>query len=103
MNEKKCLSLLGIARKAGKIKSGEFQTETAIKKGDAFLVLVAEDASDNTRKKFSDQCAYRHVPVRSVFSKEELGHAVGLEMRSALAVTDEGLAGSVLGILDGDG
>ena len=46
MNMRKELSLLGLAAKAGKIVSGEFATENAVKAGKAFLVLTAEDASD---------------------------------------------------------
>ena len=51
-NEKRLLSYLGLAKRAGKVASGEFQTEEAIRKGKAELVLVAGDASDNTKKKF---------------------------------------------------
>ena len=48
--------------KAGKIKAGEFSTEKSIKGGKARLVLVAEDASDNTIKKFSNSCLHYKVP-----------------------------------------
>ena len=51
-NSRKALNLLGLAEKAGKLASGEFQTETAVKKGRAYLAVIAEDASENTRKKF---------------------------------------------------
>ena len=54
MSIRKELSLLGLAAKAGKVVSGEFATENAVKSGKAFLVLTAEDASNNTRKKFND-------------------------------------------------
>ena len=49
-NNNKVLSLLGLATKAGKIASGEFSTEKSVKSGKGFLVLVAADASENTRK-----------------------------------------------------
>ena len=52
--DKKIYSLLGICRKAGCIKAGEFQTEKAVKTGLAFLVIVAEDASENTKKRFNE-------------------------------------------------
>ena len=35
------LSMLGIAAKAGKIASGEFSAETAVKSGKAYLVITA--------------------------------------------------------------
>ena len=53
-NSSKVLSLVGLATRAGKTVSGEFSTEKSVKTGKSFLVLVAEDASENTRKKFRD-------------------------------------------------
>ena len=47
-------SYLGLAKKAGKVRSGEFQTEEAVKKKLACLVILAADASDNTKKKFQN-------------------------------------------------
>ena len=55
-NNNKVLSLLGLATKAGKVASGEFSTEKSVKTGKGFLVLVADDASQNTRKKFQNMC-----------------------------------------------
>ena len=63
MNNDKVLSLLGLAKKAGKLKSGEYCVETEIKKGRAKLVIVALDASENTKKSYSDMCNYKKVPI----------------------------------------
>ena len=41
-NSKKILNLLGLATKAGKIASGEFAAEKAVKSGKAHLVIVSE-------------------------------------------------------------
>ena len=101
-NEKKILSYLGLASRAGKIFSGEFSTEKAIKDGSAALVVVAEDASDNTRKNFTDACNYRNVPLVIMFDKISLGHAIGKEMRASLALCDQGFAGAIKKCL-GDG
>lgn len=92
MNHKHILSLLGLAQKAGKVKSGEFATEKAVKTGCAYLVMVSESASDNTRKKFSNMCLYYEVPVYYFGTKEELGGAIGKEFRATLAVIDENFA-----------
>ena len=48
----RALSMISLATKAGKTKSGEFMTEKEVKEGRAHLVIVADDASDNTKKKF---------------------------------------------------
>ena len=92
MNIRKELSLLGLATKAGKVVSGEFATEKAVKGKMAFLVLIAEDASENTRKKFCDMCMYYRVPFYIIGSKEELGAAIGKEYRACIAVTQEQFA-----------
>ena len=62
MAQNKTLSLLGLAQKAGRIASGEFSTEKAVKEGRAFLVIVSEEASANTSKKFVNMCTYYRVP-----------------------------------------
>ena len=66
---KKILNLLGLATKAGKIASGEFAAEKAVKSGKAHLVIVSEEASDNTRKMFQNMCTYYKVPIY-FFGKE---------------------------------
>lgn len=93
--DKKILSLFGLAARAGRIASGEFQTETAVKAGTAHLVVVAEDASENTKKLFHDKCSFYKVPVITLGTKEELGHAIGKEFRASLAILDEGFAEAV--------
>lgn len=95
MKQNKALSMIGLATKAGKVVSGEFATEKAVKSSKAYLVVVAEDASDNTRKMFTNMCTYYNVPIAIFGKKEELGPAAGKAMRASLAVTDEGLARAV--------
>ena len=90
------LSLLGIAAKAGRLKSGEFASEKAIKGGNAFLVVLAADASENTKKHFTDMCSYRNIPLYKYGTKEELGRCTGKESRAVIAVTDEGLGNSLI-------
>ena len=77
MKQNKVFSLLGIAMRGRNLVSGEFQTLDAVKKGSAMLVIIAEDASENTRKLFTDKCTYYQVPVYRYGTKEELGRAIG--------------------------
>ena len=92
MKRDKVLSLIGLAMKAGKCASGETMTESETKAGKAFLVIVARDASDNTKKKFRDMCKYYRVPICFYGDKDTLGHAMGKEFRASLAILDEGFA-----------
>ncbi|WP_346663639.1 ribosomal L7Ae/L30e/S12e/Gadd45 family protein [uncultured Merdimonas sp.] len=96
MTGNKALSLVGLATKAGKVSSGEFCTERDVKSGKAALVIVAEDASENTRKKFRNMCDYYHVPVFFYGDKDTLGHAMGKQFRASLAVLDEGFAKGIM-------
>ena len=95
-NSSKVLSLVGLATRAGKTVSGEFSTEKSVKTGKGFLVLVAEDASENTRKKFRDMCDFYEVPVYVFGDKEELGKYCGREFRASLAVQDENFAKAII-------
>lgn len=92
MGQNKILSLIGIATKAGRTASGEFCTEKEVKSGRAALVIVAGDASDNTKKKFQNMCDFYKVPIYFYKDKDTLGHAMGKEFRASLAVLDEGFA-----------
>lgn len=87
--------MLGLAMKAGKIASGEFSTEQSVKKGTAYLVIVAEDASDNTKKHFSDMTEYRGIPYYVFGTKDELGQTIGKQFRASLSVNDENFAASI--------
>ena len=88
----KVLSLIGLAMKAGRCASGEMMTETETKSGRAKLVIVASDASENTKKKFRDMCELYKVPIYFYGDKDTLGHAMGKEFRASLAILDEGFA-----------
>lgn len=95
MNDK-ILSLLGLAARGRNLVSGEFSTEKAVKEGRAALVIVSGDASDNTKKKFTNMCTFYKTPICFYASKEKLGRAIGTEMRSSAAVTDQGMAENIL-------
>ena len=86
----KSLGMLGMATKAGKTVSGEFATMKAIKEGKAKLVIVAEDASDNTKKVFNDKCTYYDIPILVKGTMDELGRMTGHAKRASVAVTDRG-------------
>ena len=87
MQNNRILSSLGLAQKAGCIASGEYAVEKAVKGGLASLVIVAEDASDET-------------PLYVYGSKDDLGHCIGKEYRSMVAVLQPGFAKSVMKQLD---
>ena len=102
MKPSKAMSMISLATKAGKTASGEFSTEQSGKSFKAELVIVAADASDNTKKKFQNMCEFYEVPIYVYGDKESLGHAMGKENRAMLAVNDPGFAKSIIKHLDNE-
>ncbi|MGP7817466.1 YlxQ family RNA-binding protein [Niallia sp. 01092] len=100
MNGDKWMSLLGLANRARKITSGEELTVKEIRSGNAKLIILSEDASENTAKKIIDKSNFYHVPVKTVPNRELLGQAIGKEARVVVAVLDNGFAKKLLTLLD---
>lgn len=102
MSQNKVYAMIGMAMKAGSMVSGEFACETAVKTGKAYLVVVPKDASLNTKKLFSNKTSFYGIPYVEFGTKEELGHAMGKDMRSSAAITDEGFAKAILSKMEGN-
>ncbi|MGX7198488.1 L7Ae/L30e/S12e/Gadd45 family ribosomal protein [Enterococcus nangangensis] len=96
----KGLNLLGLAQRAGKLVSGEETVIKNIRQGQAQLVIVCVDASDNTKKKLKDKCTFYHVPYVEAFTNMELSHAIG-KKRTVCGLTEAGFKQSLLKILQG--
>ncbi|HOQ06212.1 MAG TPA: ribosomal L7Ae/L30e/S12e/Gadd45 family protein [Clostridiales bacterium] len=103
MTDNRIYSFLGLATKAGKLISGDDTCERTVRKGKVRLVIVAEDASENTRKKFEDICSYRNIAMRFFGKKEKLGRYIGKSMRSVVAVIDGNFSKRLLEMIDNHG
>ncbi|PKM66284.1 MAG: hypothetical protein CVU95_11525 [Firmicutes bacterium HGW-Firmicutes-2] len=57
---------------------------------------AASDASDNTKKKFTNMCAYRQIKMITLGDKTSLGKAIGKEYRATIGIVDEGFANAIL-------
>lgn len=93
--------MLSLAAKAGKVVSGEFMCEKSVKSKKAFLVIISEDASANTEKKFTDMCSFYKVKCVKYGDSGELGHCIGKAFRKTVAVTDSGFSDTIGKLLDG--
>lgn len=105
VNEQKIMNLLGMAQKAGKIISGDFVVTKALsdeKKCKVKLLIVAEDATEETFKKMVGLIGQRNIELRRALTKENLGHCIGKEYRATAAVIDDGFAKALLKLLKGD-
>ncbi len=82
---------LGLATIAKKIVSGP-QVIDVIRSKEAKLVLVASDASENTKKKLFDKAKFYQVECLEVFDTNFLSKAINKNNRVAIAIIDEGFA-----------
>ncbi|MNI84071.1 putative ribosomal protein YlxQ [compost metagenome] len=83
---------MGLAMRAGKVVHGDQAVLDAVRSKEAKLVVVATDASDNTRKKVADKCSHYQIPLVEYGVRDDLGAAIGKESRVVVAVTDAGFA-----------
>lgn len=95
----KLLNMIGLAKRAGKISTGSFICEKMIKSRTAKLVVLAADASENTKKTICDSCKFYDVYVIEAATMDTLGHAVGADaLRAVISVNDNNFAKAILDI-----
>lgn len=86
--EHKIYQMLALSNKARGLVAGEFACKQAVLTQKAYLVIVATDASHNTKKLFKDKTSYRTIPYVEWGTKEKLGKMLGKDIRSVIAVVD---------------
>ena len=93
----KMLYMFALARKAGKAELGEEPVGAAARALHAHLIIVASDASDHTwRRAKSFAAGTDQQCVRVHYTKDELGMAIGRQELAIAAITDAGMALSMV-------
>lgn len=93
---KKCLGMIGLAKRAGKVSTGEFICSKAVKSGEAKLVIIAENASENTKKSVINSCRFYKVKYIEAGSMSDLGKYTGSQERAVVSVNDNNFAKAIL-------
>ena len=96
---RKLFSIISLSMRAGEVVTGEDGCVKAVQSGKAHLVLVATDASDNTRKKFSDKTSFYGISCYCCFSKAEIESAIGKPNRATIAISCEKFAARIVDLL----
>lgn len=97
MQQDKVLSMLGLAKRAGRICSGAPQCEKVIKSGKSELIIIAKDISENGRKAITDCCSYYKVNYIEYSDMYALSDAIGAEgVRAVVSVNDKSFADAIL-------
>ena len=91
------LGLIGIAWKARRLAVGEDPVGDACRDHSARLVLVASDAAENSVSRAEKFTGHGKIPcVTAPCTKEELGRALGRTSCAMVALTDRGLAATLM-------
>lgn len=97
--EEKLLSMLGIARRAGKIAMGFDAAAEAMHKGEARLLVLAADLSERTERAVRRIAEETNTPVMpSDFDMDRMGDAVGRRKTGIIAINDSGFAKTIKAI-----
>lgn len=94
IKQDKILNLLGLACRAGKTVSGEYAVMNYLKKKTVPMLFLASDSGSNAEK-------YRHIAEKKgmriveLYTKEELGNAVGKPQSVVVLLADGGFARAV--------
>ena len=88
----KSLNTLGMCACARKISYGETLLKD-IKSKKIYFVVVASDASDNSKKKIIDKCNYYRCEYQICLSKDSITKSIGrVDLVSAVGIKDCNLA-----------
>lgn len=91
------LHLIGLARKAGKLEIGEEPVGAVCRARHARLLLLAQDAASNTRRRAAHFGEAGNVLWLEIpYTKEELGFYLGRSSCAMLALTDAGFAATLV-------
>ena len=94
--------MLGLASKAGKLFSGEDLVRNAIRHKKVRILIISQDASENTKKRFENTAEYYHVPMRIWGDKEQLGSSIGKSNRSVVGIGDQNFTKSIVKLLNAE-
>ena len=81
---------LGLAYRARKISVGTELSIEKMRQKKAVLIVLAKDASENTKKKIRDKASYYGIDVLESLTSEQLSQSIGKTNIKVIAILDEG-------------
>ena len=85
----KILSNLGLCARARGLVDGTDIVCSLMANNRIYLVFLANDASENTKKKIRNKANYYNVEVQESYSSEELSSAIGKVGRMVVGISNE--------------
>ncbi|MEC9484600.1 MAG: ribosomal L7Ae/L30e/S12e/Gadd45 family protein [Candidatus Izemoplasma sp.] len=86
----KVLSLLGLAKRAGKLVIGEKNVLDALKELQQPVIFLGQDAGSNIKDKVNKKAHHYKLVLCTKYSKKELSQAVGTQNHAMMMVLDKG-------------
>lgn len=97
MNEQKLKGMLGLAVRAGQASFGEDTCRRLLSAGKGAVLLLDEEASGNTRKRYRELCERTGTPM-AILPAGMIGNATGKD-HMAMALKEGAFAEQVKGCL----
>ncbi len=90
--KRKVLGMLGISAKAGKIVCGTDATIEDIEKHRVKLVIVAQNASERTKRNIRYICDNNKIPILEFGDIEEISRTIGKNNKAIIGVKSKSLS-----------
>ena len=90
-----------MARRAGKVSFGTESSKDTIEKKKAKLIIVAQDASDRTKKNFENLSREHLIPMRITGTIDDIRKSIGQINKAVIVVKDENFAKEIIKRIDG--
>lgn len=101
MNKEKTLSMLGLARRAGRLSMGHDMAEKALLSGKAELLIFAADSSERIYKEFEHLISKKNIKVKvqkPEITMNEIHFACGYKA-GVITVDDMNFADRIVSLL----
>ena len=92
----KAVALLGFAKKAGLLQSGESAVTAAMKKKTVMLMILAGDVPIKRKTHWETWCKTNNTACVTFGTKQEFGDILGLSDRGVLVLTDKKMAEAII-------
>ncbi|MDX9691866.1 MAG: ribosomal L7Ae/L30e/S12e/Gadd45 family protein [Acholeplasmataceae bacterium] len=86
------INTIGLALRARKVTVGTELTIDELRRGNVYLIILATDASLNTKKKVIDKAKTYHCEVVLEYTSAEISNALGKQDIKVIGITDRGFS-----------
>ncbi len=92
----KVYNMIGLCNKASRLITGQELCEKQIRRNNVFLVIIATDTGQNTKKEMTNICHHYGVDLVEFGTGDMLGKMTGKETRKVIGIKDLGFKKEIL-------